>query len=161
MRSLACSLMLLGPFMLAAQQKAHQHGVASATLVIDPQGVEWQMDMPADQLFGFEHAPSTAQQQAIQQSQLEKIQPQRWLVWPDEAKCELKTATLALDDADSHHHDYVSSASWQCADISSINQLEITLFQLTMGLEQLHVQYITPSGQGSRTLTPQEQRLAF
>lgn len=161
MKAWVCCLVLLLPFGLGAEQKAHQHGVASATLVIDPQGVEWQMDIPADQLFGFEHAPTTPQQHAVLKAQLEKIQPHLWLVWPDEAQCQLKTAELALEDTSSHHHDYVSRASWQCAEIGSLTQLDIRLFQLTLGLEQLQVQYITPAGQGSATLTPENHRLEF
>lgn len=146
---------------LLAQQHAHQHGIATATLVIDQQQIEWQMDIPADQVVGFEHAPNTPQEQAQQAAQLQKLQPHSWLVWPSAANCQLKNASFAPEPGDSAHVDYVSSASWQCADVSQIKQLQLDLFTLTTGLEQVQLQYVTPQGQGAATLTMDQNQLSF
>lgn len=156
-----CALALVCSGALYAQQHAHQHGIATATLVIDQQQIEWQMDIPADQVVGFEHAPSTPQELAQQAAQLQKLQPHSWLVWPSAANCQLKNASFAPEQSAADHVDYVSTASWQCEDVSQIKQLQLGLFELTTGLEQVQLQYVTPQGQGAGTLTMDQHLLSF
>lgn len=144
-----------------AQQHAHQHGIATATLVIDQQLIEWQMEIPADQVVGFEHAPANPQQQAQQDAQIQKLEPHSWLVWPASANCQLKNASFAAEQGDSAHVSYISNASWQCQDVSQITQLQLDLFELTTGLEQLQLQYVTPNGQGAATLTMDQHQVVL
>lgn len=153
--------LLLLPQLGLAQEKAHQHGIATAALVVDAGQIDWEMDIPAAQLFGFEHAATTDSERQQQQAQLEKLQPHSWLVWPQGAGCTLKSATLTVESPTSTHQDYVSKASWQCQDINAIHQLQVDLFSLTIGLEQLQMQYVTPAGQGGTTLTMDTNVLEF
>lgn len=131
---------------------AHQHGVAVATLAIEQGRIEWQMEIPAEQLFGTEEPALTAAQQAQQQQQLDKLMPHSWLVWPAKAKCVLQQSEWQKE-SDADHANWQSHAIWQCQDAAAITQLSIELFQQTVGLEQLQVQFLTPTRQGAQTLT--------
>ncbi|MBB1520505.1 DUF2796 domain-containing protein [Aquipseudomonas guryensis] len=166
----------------------HEHGVASLNVALDGSTLEIQLESPAMNLVGFEHAASSAADQAkvaAVRQQLE--QPQALFALPIEAKCTLKQhelqGALFAAHADEHEHEHEHehdehaahepgeeqghsdiSAHYQfdCATPAALQTLELgSFFGSFPGTEKLDVQLIGPSGQQGAQLSPGNTRLTF
>lgn len=155
----------------------HEHGVASLNVALDGQTLEIQLESPAMNLVGFEHAATSdadkAKVAAVRQ-QLE--QPQTLFALPIEAKCALQESELESplfgeakhehadhDHGDEHgHSDIDASYRFACANAEALKTLELgSFFGSFPGTEKLEVQLIGPSGQQGAELTPKNARLSF
>ena len=85
--------------------KAHVHGQAELTLVLDAKNLQVEAKIPMDDLVGFEHKPKTEKQKQALKQALDKLKDaNKQLGLPSAASCVLKEATL--EDSDHHHkHD--------------------------------------------------------
>jgi hypothetical protein len=162
----------------------HEHGVASLNVALDGSTLEIQLESPAMNLVGFEHAASSAADQAkvaAVRQQLE--QPQALFALPIEAKCTLKQhelqGALFAAHADEHEHEHEEhgahaegeaqghsdiSANYQfdCATPAALQTLELgSFFGSFPGTEKLDVQLIGPSGQQGVQLSPGNTHLTF
>src|SRR5690554_5611336 len=135
---------------------AHQHGVGQLHL---------ELQVPAADLLGFEHAPSTAEQHAALAAVQETLrQPERLFRLPAPARCELQASELhsslfaPADPAIEHgrhgeHADISARYRFRCAAMSRLQQLEILVFDLFPDSQRLVLQAITPKGQTGAELT--------
>ncbi|WP_252272530.1 DUF2796 domain-containing protein [Pseudomonas subflava] len=157
----------------------HEHGVASLNVALDGQTLEIQLQSPAMNLVGFEHAAKSDADKAkvaAARQQLEK--PQALFALPIEAKCSLEDSDLESplfgdeehehehedhDHGDEHaHSDIDASYRFACAKAEALKTLELgTFFGTFPGTEKLEVQLIGPSGQQGAELTPKQSRLSF
>lgn len=159
----------------------HEHGVASLNVALDGNTLEIQLESPALNLVGFEHAASSAADQAkvaAVRQQLE--QPQALFALPIEARCTLKQHELqgalfaprADDEHDEHaaheqgeeqgHSDISAHYQFACAVPQALKTLELgSFFASFPGTEKLDVQLIGPSGQQGVQLSPGNTRLTF
>ncbi len=144
---------------------AHQHGVGQLHLVIEQDQLHLELQVPADDLLGFEHAPSTAEQHAALAALQETLQqPERLFRLPAPARCELEASELhsslfaPADPAIEHgrhgeHADISARYQFRCAAMSRLQQLEILVFDLFPDSQRLVLQAITPKGQTGAELT--------
>jgi hypothetical protein len=72
---LPLALIFWSPFALAsgASKKAHEHGVAQLNLAAEGNSVTIQFESPADEIYGFEHAPKSPAEKEKQQAALELL----------------------------------------------------------------------------------------
>ncbi|MFK7827457.1 MAG: DUF2796 domain-containing protein [Oligoflexales bacterium] len=84
--------------------KAHVHGEAELTLVLDGKNLQLEAKIPMNDLVGFEHKPKSQKQKDLWKQASEKLKnATRQLELPDDAVCSLKEADL--EDLD-HHHEH-------------------------------------------------------
>lgn len=157
---------------------AHEHGVAKLNVVLDGNTLELELDSPAMNLVGFEHAASSdadkAKVAAVRQ-QLE--QPLKLFGLSAAAGCkedqqELESplfgdAPKADDDGDEHEHGHQHSdigAHYQltCATPEKLSQVDLTpLFKAFPATQKINVQLIGPNGQKGVEATPGKAAVAF
>ncbi|WP_410953689.1 DUF2796 domain-containing protein [Pseudomonas sp. S1(2024)] len=157
---------------------AHEHGVAKLNAVLDGNTLELELDSPAMNLVGFEHAANSdadkAKVAAVHQ-QLE--QPLKLFGLPTAAGCkedqqELESplfgdAPKADDDGDDHEHSHQHSdigAHYQltCANPDKLAQVDLApLFKAFPATQKITVQLIGPNGQKGAEATPAKAAVAF
>ncbi|MEZ1438590.1 DUF2796 domain-containing protein [Pseudomonas shirazica] len=157
---------------------AHEHGVAKLNAVLDGNTLELELDSPAMNLVGFEHAANSdadkAKVAAVRQ-QLE--QPLKLFGLPAAAGCkedqqELESplfgdAPKADDDGDDHEHSHQHSdigAHYQltCANPDKLAQVDLApLFKAFPATQKITVQLIGPNGQKGAEATPAKAAVAF
>lgn len=95
------------------EHDAHVHGVASLNLAVEASEVIAELQAPAMNIVGFEHAPRNEQQhQAVKQAAASLKQGESWLILPAGAGCRLEAARVEsslLDDEQSAGGDHEAS----------------------------------------------------
>ena len=155
---------------------AHEHGVARLNAVLDGNTLELELDSPAMNLVGFEHAASSdadkAKVAAVRQ-QLE--QPLKLFGLAAAAGCkedqqELESplfgdASKADDEGDEHDHSHSDiGAHYQltCASPDKLAQLDLApLFKAFPATQKINVQLIGRNGQKGVEATPAKAAVAF
>jgi hypothetical protein len=158
---------------------AHEHGVGRLSAVLDGQTLELDLDSPAMNLVGFEHAATSdadKKKVAAVRAQLEK--PQALFNLAD-AKCSLAQQELESplfgdepehaghdedDDGGEHHEHSEIHARYQftCVAPGALTHLDLApLFKIFPATQKIQVQLIGPSGQQGAELTPKAASLKF
>lgn len=184
MRPLLLAVVLL-PFAAQAHDEhehgslgKHEHGVAQLNAALDGKTLELELDSPAMNLVGFEHAATSAADKAtVAAVQTQLKQPLQLVSLPASAKCSVQSAELSsplfgdAPDADDHDHD--EHEGHQHADIHAHYQLSCTqpqelatldfapLFKRFPSTQKIQVQLIGPSGQQGAELTAANPTLNF
>ena len=152
---------------------AHEHGVASLNAALDGQLLELQLESPAMNLVGFEHAAtSTADKAKVTAAKAELEQPLTLFALAagdcKTSETELESPLFAGDTHD-HKHEHEGEHSeihahyrFDCAKANELKQLDLSeLFKRFPATEKIQVQLIGPSGQQGAELTPAQPRLNF
>lgn len=158
---------------------AHEHGVAKLNVVLDGNTLELELDSPAMNLVGFEHAANSdadkAKVAAVRQ-QLE--QPLKLFGLPAAAGCkedqqELESPLFGdapkADDDDEHEHEHGHQhsdigAHYQltCTNPDKLAQVDLApLFKAFPATQKINVQLIGPNGQKGVETTPAKAAVAF
>lgn len=184
MRPLLFALALL-PLAASAQDKhdhdhgslgKHEHGVAELNIALDGNTLELELDSPAMNLVGFEHAAtSDADKATVASAQAQLKQPLQLFSLPAAAKCSLASTELESplfgnaaakhddDDHDGHDHaDVHAHYQLTCDAPDSLANLDFApLFKRFPATQKLQVQMIGPRGQQGAELTPANAILTF
>ncbi|WP_392891807.1 DUF2796 domain-containing protein [Pseudomonas migulae] len=166
---------------------AHEHGVGRLNAALDGQTLELELESPAMNLVGFEHAATTDADKAkvaAARAQLEK--PLALFNLPKAADCVVASQELesplfgdkpAADDHDDddhdedakdgheHHHDHSEiHAHYQftCAAPGALKTLDLAnIFNSFPATQKIQVQLISPSGQQGVEVTAKAASLKF
>ncbi|WP_421911413.1 DUF2796 domain-containing protein [Marinobacter sp.] len=168
----ACSL---APVALAADNPgAHEHGHARLQMAVEENRIDLMLNSPAYNLAGFEHGARTD----AEKSRLADIS--RWLettplINTAAADCRVTAAAVELGgeeenhDGDTHHEDghhdeehhgeathreYDVSQQLECNRIDADQEFTSALMERFEGMEELTIEWVSPSSQGSARLTP-------
>ncbi len=102
------------------QHDAHVHGEASGNLALDDSALRIELEIPAYNLIGFEHAPATAEQQTLLDSTVEALEQLDWLSLDAGGQCQRSSVNVhthgmeaahdsghdaGQDPSETHHHD--------------------------------------------------------
>ncbi|UTW49604.1 DUF2796 domain-containing protein [Bacterioplanoides sp. SCSIO 12839] len=148
------------------QHEAHVHGEARINLVVEGHEVLLELQTPAANLLGFEHAPQTnAEKQQLKTTQSLLSDPSTLLSITNNP-CQLVNADVVLpfsDHKDHHHKDHEhndevhgdihAEYTLRCQPGKAISQLTIPVFDHFPGMEKLQLMWIKSNQQGSATLT--------
>lgn len=154
---------------------AHEHGAAQLNVVLDGKALELQLESPAMNLVGFEHAAKTDADKAkvaATRSQLEQPQALFGLAAGDcnVSKQELQSPLFTEHGhndhhehaKDSEHNDIHAHYSLDCQKPEELKQLDLgELFKRFPATEKIQVQLIGPNGQQGLELTPAQPTLSF
>ncbi|MGE8352672.1 MAG: DUF2796 domain-containing protein [Pseudomonas protegens] len=163
---------------------AHEHGVARLNAVLDGQALELELESPAMNLVGFEHAPSTdADKAKVAAARTQLEQPLVLFSLPKAAACTVAKQELESplfgdkpdaddhddDDKDAagheHHHEHSEiHAHYQftCAKPDALKNLDLgQIFKTFPATQKIQVQLISPSGQQGVEATAKAATLKF
>jgi len=161
---------------------AHEHGVARLNAALDGQTLELELQSPAMNLVGFEHAASSDADKAKVASARQVLeQPLTLFKLPAAAGCKVTDQELESplfgdkpthehkhdhdEDGDEHHHEHSEiHAHYQftCTTPASLQHLDLAqLFGSFPATQKIQVQLISPSGQQGVDLTPANSSLKF
>ena len=165
---------------------AHEHGVGRLNAALDGQTLELELDSPAMNLVGFEHAASTPADKAkvaAVRAQLE--QPLVLFSLPQAANCVLSQQELNsplfgdkpdadddhdhadAKDAEGHEHQHDHSeihAHYQftCSQPDALKSLDLAqVFKTFPATQKIQVQLISPNGQQGVEVTAKAVALKF
>ena len=145
---------------------AHEHGSASLNIALEGNSLELELDSPAMNLLGFEHAAHSSADRAKLASVKRLLeQPQQLFTLPDAADCQLTRRELHSplfedEHADEQHSDIEAHYQFSCANPQALDSLSLAaFFQQFAGLEKLQVQLISATGQSGKTLTASDSLL--
>ncbi|PWB34326.1 DUF2796 domain-containing protein [Pseudomonas sp. SDI] len=149
---------------------AHEHGVARVNAVLDGTTLELELESPAMNLLGFEHAAVSAADKATVATVRKQLeQPLSLFALGNAAGCTetdqdldsplFDDAPAKDDDADDDEHDHAHSeihAHYQftCSEPANLTQLDLSpLFKAFPATQKIQLQLIGPSGQHGVTAT--------
>ncbi|MFA5678066.1 MAG: DUF2796 domain-containing protein [Pseudomonas sp.] len=185
MRRITFAVGLLGAISVTAQTHdhdhghhqhnapAHQHGLGHLDLVLEDELLLLELQIPAEDLLGFEHAPRTTEQRAQVQALRDTLQqPELLFRLPAAARCDLETMELhsslftqadTQEESDHHtlaeHADIRAQYQFRCTAVAHLQHLDIVLFGQFPGSETLQLQAITPRGQYGDELNATHNRI--
>ena len=161
---------------------AHEHGVARLDAALDGQSLELELQSPAMNLVGFEHAASSdADKAKVAAARKTLEQPLVLFGLPAAANCKVTEQKLESplfgDKADhendaaeakqgeEHHHEHSEIHAhyhFTCASPQALEHLDLArLFSTFPSTQKIQVQLIGPSGQQGTDLTPKQSSLKF
>nr|WP_064495016.1 DUF2796 domain-containing protein [Pseudomonas chengduensis] len=154
---------------------AHEHGVASLNAALDGNLLELQLESPAMNLVGFEHAAKSDADKAKVAAAKRELEQPISLFALNSGDCKATQVELEsplFGDADhdhDHDHDHEGEHSdiqahyrFECAKANELKQLDLAeLFKRFPATEKIQVQLIGPNGQQGVELTPAQPRLSF
>jgi hypothetical protein len=154
------------------QHAAHEHGKVTVNLAVDGATLTAELDAPAINVVGFEHAPRDAAESA----RIDSVN--RWLAAgagivgvPPAASCRLArveysapafaapVATAAPATATSEHGDYEARFSYTCAHPEALAWVELWLVKRLLQVAEIDVNIVTASLQTQRSIGPQQLRV--
>lgn len=170
---------VLGVLLLAAAflptalaQKAHQHGVATLDVSVEPRRVSLWLATPLDNLVGFERAPRTDAERERVDAAIAALRDAAalWRIDPA-AGCTpgevvLTSAVLGLGapaaaEARDGHAELEARWDFDCRDGTRTGFVEQGLFAAFARMGRLEVQAVTPRGQMKATLRKPSTRIAL
>jgi len=148
----------------------HEHGVAQLNVALDGKTLELEMDSPAMNFVGFEHAAtSDADKAKVAAVRAQLKQPLQLLALPASAQCSVQSVELSsplFGDApkaeDHEHADVDAHYQLTCAQPQDLATLDFSpLFKRFPATQKIQVQLIGPSGQQGAELTAANPTLNF
>jgi hypothetical protein len=153
----------------AAQERrelgAHQHGHGTLNIAIEGTRVSMELEVPGNDIVGFEHAAKTkAQRAAVEKAKTQLGTPLSLFRFPAAAGCTVKAADVKIEggaekaeakpkadskhaDHDHDHSEFYAEYTLDCSAITSLTSIEFPYFAAFKGAEELEVSIITPKGQ--------------
>jgi hypothetical protein len=152
------------------QHHAHEHGKVTLNVAIDGSTLMVELDAPAINVVGFEHAPRTKSEQAAAQQATQFIRAGRGLLgFPPAAECHFRGTDLtephweapeaeAAEAAGAHndseeHADYDAKFTYQCDHPAALAWLEPWLLAKLLNVTEARINLVTPAGQRSESVT--------
>ena len=158
------------------QKDSHEHGAANLMLVIEGDKLQIGIEVPSESLIGFEHFPkSRSDRENFNEAFKILSDPSKFFSTPDDAECLLTGLNVSQtlfsgeeedehgheekDEHDEHgredsekgeiHSEFRSNYSWNCLHTDKIDSIGNKLFSFFPRIEEVRVNWITNSGQGS------------
>jgi hypothetical protein len=121
--ALATPLMLIGPWASAEEKRdhdhdqehrqhgSHMHGIAALNLVLEGQELHIELDSPAANIVGFEHAPSSKDDHAALDKAVATLKDgDRLFKFNDDAGCRMEMAKVTSELLDEEHDEHEGHA---------------------------------------------------
>lgn len=161
------------------QEEVHVHGAALLNVVLDQQQLAIELESPAFNIVGFEHKPSSAEQeQAIHTAEATLQDAMRLFALPSDAGCQLAKVDVEWSLADDHdeeheqpstkqkdehaedtHSEFHVQYAFQCTAPDRVDGIDVLLFQHFPNMQEIEAQVIGPNGQTALELTPNASRI--
>lgn len=144
------------------QHGVHEHGNVTFNVALEGQQLIVELDAPADNVVGFEHAPRTDAEKARIRDQAAWLQAGKELIaFSPAAACRFQEAKLDAPEwkEGESHAEYEVRLTYRCDQPQRLEWLQLSLLS---GLQEVHearVNLVTPSRQGSETVKSADTRV--
>ena len=138
------------------QYAAHVHGHASITLAVSGNAVQLDLESPAMNLLGFEHAPGNEQDRKKLNDAAEFLQrPLDWVRFDGGSGCkvvhvDVESSLLHRESHGHDHHgheghaDFEVTVEFECANPARISHIDLSgLFSRFPGFQEIEAQWLT------------------
>ena len=161
----------------------HEHGVATLNVALEGSTLEIELQSPAMNIVGFEHAAtSEADKKTVASARALLEKPQALFSLPAAAGCSLSENEVRSPlfgnaeadhdhdhdehgDGEEHHHEHSdidADYSFTCKQPGELKSLDLSAFYKQFpATQKINVQLIGPSGQRGVESTPANPRLSF
>ncbi len=159
----------------------HEHGVATLNVALEGSTLEIELQSPAMNIVGFEHAAtSEADKKTVATARALLEKPQALFSLPAAAGCSLSENEVRSPlfgnaeadhdhdehaDGEEHHHEHSdidADYSFTCKQPGELKTLDLSAFYKQFpATQKINVQLIGPSGQQGVESTPANPRLTF
>jgi len=158
---------------------AHEHGVGRLDVALEGRTLEFELDSPAMNIVGFEHAATSAEDKAKLAAAKEVLlKPHALFSVPEAAECNVVAQKLESplfgdkpdDDHDheagghdEHEHSEIHGTyKFTCNVPAVLKTLDLTqIFKSFPATQKLQVQLISPKGQSGAEVRPSNPSLKF
>ena len=144
------------------QHGVHEHGKVTFNVAVEGQRLVVELDAPADNVIGFEHAPRTQSEQARARDQAAWLQAGKGLVtFPAEAQCRFQGASLQVPQwkTGDVHADYEVRLTYECSQPGQLSWLRLNLLDGLHDVREARVNLVTPSRQASEVVRSADTRV--
>ena len=173
---LVCLFALFEASAQVRQKDSHEHGAANLMMVMEEEKLQIEFEVPSESLIGFEHFPKSRSNRGNFNEAIKILSnPSKFFSTPDDAECLLTGLNVSQtlfsgeeedehghekkDEHDEHghedsekgeiHSEFRSNYSWNCLHTDEIDSIGNKLFSFFPRIEEIRVNWITTSGQGS------------
>ncbi len=160
------------------QHGAHEHGSAKLNVALDGSALYLELESPAANIVGFEHAPVNDQEKSqLDQARIQLQNPENLFLLPKGAGCQ-----IVETDVDSslftgmagheHHHDDSNEETeeeghadihavyhFECSEPQQISYVELKIFATFPQTGDINAQVIGPRGQTQQELSDANTRI--
>lgn len=153
-----------------AAAPAHQHGIATLDIGVEPGRVTLDLDSPLENLLGFERTPRTDAERERAAAVVKQLKAADGLFRIDSAAgCTLSAVTLtsaplglnATSSEKEGHADLKGRFEFSCKAGNKAGFVEVGLFEAFAALKRIDLQVVTPRGQLKATLVKPASRVAL
>ena len=170
--------------------EAHEHGVGNLNIVLQADEIEFELEIPSENIVGFEHLPETPQEKNKVQEAVSKLrQGNRLFAFPKGTGCRLEKADIdssligkdnhSHEKHDNHNHDdshqhqeeetsgggghseFSAIYHFDCDKMDQMNYVIIEFFSFFPSTEKMRVQFVHPNGQGATEITAGSPKVVF
>lgn len=137
------------------QRGAHEHGKVRLNVALDGNDLLIEMDAPADNVIGFEHAPKTDAQKATLRDKSAWLNAGTNLfTFPAAAACRFqRTELTAPQFSATGHAEFHARFAYHCGKPAELAWVQPTLLGGLQRLQEAEVVVLTPTRQGSERVT--------
>lgn len=166
--ALAGTLMILTATALHAQTKPHEHGALKVGVAIDGTKLSINVEIPLDNLVGFERAPRTDAERKSAAAALARMRAGADLFKPNpEAQCAAKDTKVeaamlepgATGAPAGGHADLDATYVFECVQPAQLATLDIGIFDAFKRANRIDVQVAGPKGQSKVVLRAPARRV--
>jgi len=129
------------------QLDSHEHGVSTLKIALEGQTLEMELESPAKDIVGFEHAPENQSQKTAIKKALSLLKSKPGIFKPSStANCKIDAVSGEFEVEKDHAGFYIT---WKikCLNPERIKSLKTTFFQKFPKAEEIEVEIISASGQ--------------
>lgn len=166
MAKIVRSIALLGLLIISGAwaEGAHVHGHATLQIILGEDKLQIRFSSPAANVVGFEHLPGNPQQKQKLLDAIELLKKGERLFVFAEGHCVLVnaqiTTSLLNDDGRHHeHNDFEAEYTFKCLSMDKLQYIDVDLFDLFAGIEEIDVYLISDTSQETVALTMQQRRV--
>ena len=155
-------LLAAGTAPARADTKPHEHGAMKVDIAIDGAELTIAVEMPLDNLVGFERAPRNDAERKTAADALAKMRAGGNLWKPNaEAQCTLASAKVeapvlepGAKASTGDHADLDGTYVFKCGQAAKLATLDVGVFDAFKRVKRIEVQIAGPKGQGKTVLRP-------
>jgi len=149
---------------------AHEHGVGQLNLAIENNDIFIELESPAANIIDFEHKAQNSQQQQTIEQAIKTLHDGNKVFAFNGAECHMTDSEVETDltkmdkhdgDHEESHADFDVSYQFNCNNAAALTSIEVKLFDLFSGTEELQVKMVTPHGQNAVELSHKNSILEF
>jgi len=129
------------------QLESHEHGVSTLKIALEGQTLEMELESPASDIVGFEHAPENKNQKKAIAKALSLLKSKSGIFkTPLTANCKIEVVSGKFE-VEKDHAGFHVTWKFKCLNPKEIKNLETTFFQKFPKAEEIEVEIISASGQ--------------